>query len=84
MSKPENGNMEKHSWKSQVEGYPVEHLDDAEIRVVRVFGVVWKKYPIGIAHVFGGKLHDKVSEIEFLLHRVSYKLLREINGDLRV
>jgi hypothetical protein len=40
MSKPENGNMEKHSWKSQVEGYPVEHLDDAEIRVVRVFGVV--------------------------------------------
>ena len=66
--------MEEECREWAVEGDPVEHLDDAEVGVLRVAFVVSEEDAESGTNTFRREFHDELTEIEFLFHRVGDKL----------
>ena len=66
--------MEEECREWAVEGDPVEHLDDAEVGVLRVAFVVCEEDAESGANTFRREFHYELTEIEFLLHGVGDKL----------
>ena len=52
----------------------MEHLDDAEVGVLRVAFVVCEEDAESSANTFRREFHDELTEIKFLFHGVGDKL----------